>query len=168
MAGLCAARDLQEANVDVVLLEGRDRVGGRTWSKSFDAVGCIVDLGAEWVAPQHHTVLVKELTRYGLGLELSEAAKDATLQTLSRSETSAFTSLLSRLDRIAQIPHLVEWQILVDYFLRMVCEERVGDVSASDVGDQKFSARMPRHKLTHIVHSVVNDQPACFCKLFLA
>ena len=102
LAGLCAARDLQEANVDVVLLEGRDRVGGRTWSKSFDAVGCIVDLGAEWVAPQHHTALVKELTRYGFGLELSKAAKDATLQTLSRSETSAFTSLLSRLDKIAQ------------------------------------------------------------------
>ena len=102
LAGLCAARDLQEANVDVVLLEGRDRVGGRTWSKSFDAVGCIVDLGAEWVAPQHHTALVKELTRYGLGLELSEAAQDATLQTLSRSETSGFSSLLSRLDKIAQ------------------------------------------------------------------
>ena len=102
LAGLCAARDLQEANVDVVLLEGRDRVGGRTLSKSFEAAGCIVDLGAEWVAPQHHTALVKELTRYGLGLEQNEAASDATSQTLSRSETSAFTSLLSRLDKIAQ------------------------------------------------------------------
>ena len=118
LAGLCAARDLQEANVNVVLLEGRDRVGGRTWSKSFDAPGCIVDLGAEWVAPQHHTALVKELTRYGLGLELNEVASDATVQTLSRSETSAFTSLLSRLDKIAQTVNVRDpaWYRSLDSF----------------------------------------------------
>ena len=102
LAGLCAARDLQEAGVNVVLLEARDRVGGRTWSKSFDAAGCTVDLGAEWVAPHHHKALVRELARYGLGLEFSEAASDASAQTLSRSETSAFSSLLRRLDKIAQ------------------------------------------------------------------
>ena len=69
LAGLSAARDLTEAKLDVVVLEARDRVGGRTYTVPFEAAGCCVDLGAEWVAPQHHSALVVELARYGIGLE---------------------------------------------------------------------------------------------------
>ena len=49
LAGLCAARDLLEAGRQVVLVEARDRVGGRTYSAPFEAAGLTVDLGAEWV-----------------------------------------------------------------------------------------------------------------------
>ncbi|MEL0137961.1 MAG: NAD(P)/FAD-dependent oxidoreductase [Halieaceae bacterium] len=69
LAGLCATRDLLAAGLDVLLLEARDRVGGRTWSVPFDSAGCTVDLGAEWVAPEHHDNVVDELSRYGLALE---------------------------------------------------------------------------------------------------
>ena len=71
LAGLSAARDLTEAGLDVVVLEARDRVGGRTYTAPFEAAGCCVDLGAEWVAPEHHSALVVELARYGIGLESS-------------------------------------------------------------------------------------------------
>lgn len=75
LAGLCATRDLLAAGFDVLLLEARDRVGGRTWSVPFDSAGCTVDLGAEWVAPEHHGNVMYELSRYGLALERPSEAQ---------------------------------------------------------------------------------------------
>jgi monoamine oxidase len=69
LAGLCAARDLTLAGLDVIVLEARERVGGRTYTVPFEAAGCHVDLGAEWVAPAHHLALMRELSRYGIALE---------------------------------------------------------------------------------------------------
>jgi len=73
LAGLVAARDLLRAGREVIVVEARNRVGGRTWSVPFDAAGCLVDLGAEWLAPEHHTTVVKELQAYSLCLEASAA-----------------------------------------------------------------------------------------------
>lgn len=47
VAGLTAAAALRAAGVDVVVLEARDRIGGRTWTHDLD--GTPVDLGAAWV-----------------------------------------------------------------------------------------------------------------------
>ena len=47
IAGLVAARALQLAGVDVVVVEGRDRIGGRTYT--IDVAGAAVDLGASWI-----------------------------------------------------------------------------------------------------------------------
>ena len=69
LAGLCAARDLLDAGRQVVLLEARDRVGGRTYSAPFEAAGLTVDLGAEWVDPHHHQAMMQELARYEINVE---------------------------------------------------------------------------------------------------
>jgi monoamine oxidase len=50
LAGLTAARELQRAGADVVVLEARDRVGGRVWSQELGN-GAIVEMGAEFVLP---------------------------------------------------------------------------------------------------------------------
>ena len=42
LAGLCAARDLTLAGLDVIVLEARERVGGRTYTVPFEAAGCHV------------------------------------------------------------------------------------------------------------------------------
>lgn len=47
-AGLIAARNLsQRPNLKVLLLEGRDRIGGRTWTAK--ALGEEFEMGGTWV-----------------------------------------------------------------------------------------------------------------------
>lgn len=50
MAGLAAARTIADAGYRVVVLEARDRVGGRVWSWS--GWGSPIELGANWI----HTI----------------------------------------------------------------------------------------------------------------
>jgi len=47
IAGLVAARGLHLSGIDVVVVEGRDRIGGRT--HTIDLAGAAVDLGASWI-----------------------------------------------------------------------------------------------------------------------
>lgn len=47
MAGLAAARQLVDWDYDVILLEARDRIGGRTWTDT--SLGLPLDLGASWI-----------------------------------------------------------------------------------------------------------------------
>ena len=47
IAGLTAAYELSAAGKDVLVLEARDRIGGRT--HTIDLAGAIVDLGASWL-----------------------------------------------------------------------------------------------------------------------
>lgn len=51
-AGLCAARALQRAGVEVAVLEARDRVGGRVQTERAGA-DLAVDLGGQWIGPGH-------------------------------------------------------------------------------------------------------------------
>ncbi len=61
-AGLASARRLADAGVDVVVLEARNRIGGRTWSYDFGG-GTTIDLGASWIHGTQPVLedLVKEL-----------------------------------------------------------------------------------------------------------
>lgn len=54
-AGLMAARTLQAAGRTVAVLEARDRVGGRTWSREID--GAFLEIGGQWVSPDQTELL---------------------------------------------------------------------------------------------------------------
>ncbi|MDO3663624.1 flavin monoamine oxidase family protein [Acinetobacter higginsii] len=57
LAGLKAALELKKAGKDVLLLEARDRVGGR--SKAGEIYGETIDLGGQWVGPQQKLLLAQ-------------------------------------------------------------------------------------------------------------
>jgi len=56
LAGLAAARALGDAGASVVVLEARDRVGGRTHSVVEDG-GRLIEYGGQWVGPTQDRVL---------------------------------------------------------------------------------------------------------------
>jgi monoamine oxidase len=66
LAGLSAADELRRAGHEVVVLEARDRVGGRVWSRELDN-GAVVEMGAEFLLPGN-TVIRELAERLGLDL----------------------------------------------------------------------------------------------------
>ena len=62
-SGLTAAADLRAAGLEVVVLEARDRVGGRLRTETID--GAMLELGGQWVSPDQ-TALIATLGELGL------------------------------------------------------------------------------------------------------
>jgi len=56
LAGLAAARALRDAGASVLVLEARDRVGGRVHSVTEDG-GRLIEYGGQWVGPTQDRVL---------------------------------------------------------------------------------------------------------------
>jgi len=68
-AGLSAAYYLHKKNIEFIILESRERIGGRVFSQEIDkGEKLVVELGAEWVGASHERLI--DLTQeMGLGLE---------------------------------------------------------------------------------------------------
>ena len=71
-AGLTAARELSRRDLSVVVLEARDRVGGRAWTD--ERWGMALELGGTWIHPVQPHVWA-EVMRYGLPMKRSPTAE---------------------------------------------------------------------------------------------
>ena len=64
LAGLTAAQDILRSGLSCVILEARDRVGGKTWSAPLRDGGTI-DLGAAWINDTNQSKVYALAKRYG-------------------------------------------------------------------------------------------------------
>ncbi len=104
LSGLVCARELQAGGATVRLLEARDRVGGRTFSRP--VAGEVADLGGEWLAPSQRRVLalarelgVATAPQYRTGTALLGAASRRGLGVWSGLELLARIRQLERMSR---------------------------------------------------------------------
>ncbi len=67
LAGASAAYRLAKSGISAVVLEARDRVGGRAFLKPFSGTGPLLEFGGAWITPWQHRIrsLVEE---HGLSL----------------------------------------------------------------------------------------------------
>ncbi|HET7427942.1 MAG TPA: NAD(P)/FAD-dependent oxidoreductase, partial [Gaiellales bacterium] len=93
-AGVTAAREAAQAGRSVLLLEARDRIGGRTWTAPW--AGHDIEYGGGWVHwHQPHTF--SEVTRAGVGVVLSDDPEVAAWYVGDQRRTGAIADR----DRIA-------------------------------------------------------------------
>ncbi|MDQ6820150.1 MAG: flavin monoamine oxidase family protein [Actinomycetota bacterium] len=108
LAGLTAATDLHRAGHSVVVLEARDRVGGRTLNHSLGE-GHVVEVGGQWVGPGQDRIHarakgvgVKTFKTYVKGSQLLEYQGAVTrfrglIPPLPSADADDFNNLLSKI-----------------------------------------------------------------------
>jgi monoamine oxidase len=115
LAGLSAARTLRAAGRDVVVLEARDRVGGRTLNHEI-APGTVVEVGGQWVGPTQTRLL--ELAReLGVGTFPTHAHGEHMIQAGDRH--IRYTGLIPRL-RPHELADYGQAQLRLDAMARKV------------------------------------------------
>ncbi len=106
-AGIAAARALAGTGLSVIVLEARDRVGGRTWSVG--GLGQPFDMGGHWLHVAQSNPLVPLAKELGLELVTSEPDKGQLHESgLPRSDADqrAFRSAVAAMERRAIIPSM--------------------------------------------------------------
>ncbi|KAL4779260.1 hypothetical protein BJX76DRAFT_365447 [Aspergillus varians] len=68
LAGLTAAHDVIRAGLSCIVLEARDRVGGKTWSQRTSDGKGVIDLGAAWINDTNQSRVYALAKRYGAEL----------------------------------------------------------------------------------------------------
>ncbi len=114
-AGLTAARRLVEADASVVVLEARDRVGGRIWTHHL-ADGTPVDRGGAWLAP-YHDAIARLADEVGVGTYRTYVQGKHLL--VSPDRIRRYTGLIPKISPLA-ILTLARAQLRIDRMAKQV------------------------------------------------
>ena len=110
LAGLNAATKIKEAGLSCIVLEARDRVGGRTWSQPPSDGRGIVELGAAWINDTNQPVMAGLARKFGLELLVQSIDGDCTLQD-ENGQVSTF--------RYGGLPQV--------YASSLICDDRIAN-----------------------------------------
>jgi monoamine oxidase len=116
-AGLAAGRLLHEAGADVLILEARDRIGGRAWTAP--TPGYPLDLGAGWLHSADINPLSQAIEAAGLAIDRTPPPweKQSRNHEFSAEDQRAFRRALAELEeRIAAQAATGEDRAVADLF----------------------------------------------------
>ena len=143
LSGLTAARRLQDAGREVVVLEARERVGGKMWTEGVG--GHRGDLGAHWIGPSQDRVaaLAREL-----GVRTAPQPQDGDAVLVSRGVRRTFSGSVPPVSPLA-IAELAALQLRLDRMRKRVSLEYPGArASNTDWDVQTVDAFARRHLRT--------------------
>ncbi|KGO75225.1 YjgF/Yer057p/UK114 family [Penicillium italicum] len=106
LAGLSAAHDVLRAGLSCVVLEARDRVGGKTWSSPINSGG-VIDLGAAWINDTNQSKVYALAKRYGAEFIEQNTQGNAVLQDFDGNCSPFVYGDLPSFDKATQA-HLAE------------------------------------------------------------
>ena len=72
IAGLVAARDLGKRGRRVTVLEARDRLGGRTWTRRVAGTDVVAEFGGTWFDRTLQPAIGAEVDRYRLAVDAGD------------------------------------------------------------------------------------------------
>jgi monoamine oxidase len=104
--GITAARDLTEAGRSAIVLEARDRIGGRTWYREIPDTGVWAEYGGMFISPETQPALAAEIQRYGVAV--TEPAEPEVLGWVRGDRRSVGTEAIDRVRSSLAESRLVE------------------------------------------------------------
>ncbi|HKY95527.1 MAG TPA: NAD(P)/FAD-dependent oxidoreductase [Kiloniellales bacterium] len=151
LAGLTAAREVTRRGLTALVVEARDRVGGRAWLKRDALAGHALEMGGAWFDPSE-TFAWAEIQRYRLPVTRGVVAdwpnawlKDGTLH---RSSLPVDWRELASLERLAFEMNLAARRIDL---ARPLAEQSLEDL---DIPLDAFLARQPMQPETRAIAEV--------------
>lgn len=113
LSGLQAAVDLHKAGLSVKVLEARDRVGGKTYSRS--AQGSVCDVGAAWINDTNQSKMYALAKRFRLDL-ITQNTKGSIIvdDGIGTLKTHPYGQLLSNVEDESQINEVIRLRDLFE------------------------------------------------------
>ncbi len=137
-AGVRAARDLGDAGRSVLLVEARDRLGGRVWTRPFEGRETLIEMGGTWVSTDVHPYTAEEVERYGFALTVSHAGETDTRWSLGGELIHGFPL---EGEEIPDLERVLFETIKASHRIEIDVPRDQGDLADLDVSVAEFFAR---------------------------